>query len=210
LSALVIQGTATELDKPFAHGNDVMILKSGCFDSSMGSSDAIKLLLNHDFAHCLGSWPEQLLLYAGKKALVFRYLLPNSNQYRKTFEEMADDFLTYVPISIGFDRTKSETTKVDGVNVITVIEAKLNEVSILNKTPAVHSTYGRVVSWGTCGSLQEDCESGRFDLVGRAIGLHRAVKAQENGGKIEYQNATTPYERAADRFQYALANFAKH
>jgi phage head maturation protease len=123
LSDLVIQGIATELDKPFAHGEDIMILKSGCLDRSMRSSDDIKLLMNHDFAHCLGSWPERLLLYAGKKALVFRYLLPSSKPYRKAFEEMADDVLTYVPVSIGFDRTKSETTQVDGVNVITVIEA---------------------------------------------------------------------------------------
>jgi HK97 family phage prohead protease len=200
LSDLVIQGVATELDKAFAYGDDIMILKSGCFDSSMRSRDDIKLLINHDFAHCLGSWPDSLLLYAGKKGLAFRYLLTSS----KGFEEMADDFLTYVPISIGFERTKSETTQVDGINVITVTEARLNEVSILDKAPAVHFTYGRVVSWATCGSLQDDYETGRFDRVGKAIGLHRAVKAQENGGKMEYSNATTPYERAADKFSEAL------
>jgi phage head maturation protease len=201
-----------------------MILQSGCFDRSLRSSNDVKLLINHDPAHCLGSWPDTLLLYAGNKypahclgswpdtlllyagnkGLAFRYLLPSSKEYRKAFQEMADDVLTYVPISIGFERIKSETSQVDGINVITVIEAKLTEVSILDKAPAVHATYGRVVSWATCGSLQDDYETGRFDLVGKAIGLHRAVKARENGGKMEYQNATSPYERAADRFSTAL------
>jgi HK97 family phage prohead protease len=203
VSDIVIQGIATELEKPFAHGDDIMILQSGCFDKSLRSQDDIKLLINHDFAHCIGSWPDSLLLYAGKQGLAFRYMIPSS-LHSKAFEEMADDVLTYVPISIGFERTKSETAQVDGINVITVIEAKLTEVSILDKAPAVHATYGRVVSWATCGSLQDDYETGRFDLVGKAIGLHRAVKATENGGKMEYQNSTSPYERAADRFSTAL------
>jgi HK97 family phage prohead protease len=202
MTDLVLQGTATAFDKPFAHGDEVWILKSGCFDRSLRSGHDVKLLMNHEEEHCLGSG-EQILLYAGKTALVFRYLISDS-KHNKFFEDVADDMDTYVPVSIGFERTKSETTRVDGVNVITVIEAKLNEVSILDKAPAVHSTYGRVVSWNTCGSLEEDSENGRFDLVGRYVGLHRAVKAQDNGGNIDYRNTTTPYERAADRFQLAL------
>jgi phage head maturation protease len=202
VSDLVLQGEASSFDTPFAHGDEVWILKSGCFDRSLRSSHEVKLLINHEEDHCLGSG-ERLLLHAGKTALVFRYLISGS-KHDKFFEEIANDMDTYVPVSIGFERTKSETTQVDGVTVVTVIEAKLNELSILDRAPAVHSTYGRVVSWDKCGSLQSDYETGRFGLVGRYVGLHRAVKAQENGGKVDYRNTTSPYERAADKFSTAL------
>jgi HK97 family phage prohead protease len=203
MTDLVLQGNATDFGKPFPHGDEVWVLKSGCFDRSLRSGHDVKLLMNHDPEHCFGSGSDRLMLHAGKTALVFRYLISNS-KHNKFFEDVANDLETYLPVSIGFERTKSETTQVDGMTVVTVIEARLDEVSVLNKAPAVHSTYARVASWDTCGSLKDDYEAGRFDLVGRYVSLHRAVKAQENGGKVDYRNTTTPYERAADRFSTAL------
>ena len=50
----VIQGVACEFDKPFFHGDEVWILKSGCFDNSLREFD-VDLLMNHDPDHRLGT-----------------------------------------------------------------------------------------------------------------------------------------------------------
>ena len=108
--ALILQGVATEFDKPFAHGDKdghkVVTLGSGCMDAALRSGGDVKLLIDHDEKHCLGSWKDRLLIHAGKKHLVFRFLIPESNRY--TFSDVADDFETYLPCSIGYDILKAD------------------------------------------------------------------------------------------------------
>ena len=72
----VIQGIATEFQKHFVHGDHILILKSGVFDSSLRGANDIRLLVNHDPEHCLGSSKDgRLLIHAGKTEMVFRFLL---------------------------------------------------------------------------------------------------------------------------------------
>jgi hypothetical protein len=35
------------------------------------------------------------------------------------------------------------------------------------------------------------------------------MKAEENGGKVNYSHATSPYEKAADRFERSLRTLMK-
>jgi hypothetical protein len=196
VSGYVFQGVACEFDKFFFNGDEVWYLKSGCFNSI--SDNEVKLMLNHD-GKSLGSTNNRLEVHAGDEAVVFRYSIPGS---WSEFAEPADDFLTYVPVSIGFKATKTEKMNIDGVPVTIVVEATLNEISALDKEPAIKSTYARVATDDTCGSLEEDYE--RIRLVGRVVSLHRLQKASENGGKLEFKHASTPYDRAADRFTRAL------
>jgi phage head maturation protease len=201
MTDLVLQGIGTGFDKPFIHGNEIILLKAHCFDASLREND-VSLFLDHKEAR-LGTTANRLEVYAGKEALVFRYTLPNgSSESEVKFSEIADDFDSYIACSIGFERTKTETSTIDGVRVVTVIEGKLREISLLSCAPAVHSTYGRVVSLETCGTLAEDYD--RLQLVGSYVSLHRAMKASENGGNVEYRNVTTPYERAAANFERTL------
>jgi hypothetical protein len=196
VSGYVFQGAACEFEKFFFHGDEVWYLKSGCFGSI--SDNEVKLMLNHD-GKSLGSTNNRLQVHAGNEALVFRYSIPGSCS---EFSEPADDFETYVPVSIGFNATKTEAMKIDGVPVTIVVEATLNEISALDKEPAIKSTYARVATEDTCGTLAEDYD--RILLVGRVVSLHRAQKATENGGKLEYKHASIPYDRAANRFTRAL------
>ncbi len=106
-----LQGVASEFDKPFVHGDHVLILQSDCFSKSLRSSD-IKLLLNHDTSHCLGS-QDRLMIYAGEKSLVFRFPLSGPG-----FKELADDFETYVPVSVGYITKETETTIIDGSKLL--------------------------------------------------------------------------------------------
>jgi phage head maturation protease len=201
---LVLQGVATEMEKPFVHGDKVVILKSGSFDPAKQPGGDVKLLIDHHESQCLGTMNEaRLQIHAGNKHLVFRFLIPESKRY--TFSDVADDFETYVPVSIGYDILKSENETIDGVRVQSVLEARLTEVSILSKAPAVSTTYARVASWETCCSLEDDLENGRFDLVGKVVSLHRTIKA--NGGEIRYAHATSAYDRAANSFLRTLEKF---
>jgi HK97 family phage prohead protease len=197
----VFQGIATAFDKCFPHGDRVLILKARCFDRSISSGEPVSLLNEHDETKSFGR-ADRLELYAGNNGLAFRFHIGDHSE----FKDIADDFDSYIPISIGYESTKTDTTVIDGVEVVSVIEAKLVEVSALSKSPAVHSTYGRVVSLESCGTLAEDYESGRLELVGKYIGIHRTFKASENGGVLKYSHATSPYERAAANFEQALKN----
>ena len=76
----------------------------------------------------------------------------------------------------------------------TIVEASLKEISLLAKPPAITTTYALVKSWQTCGTLEDDYETGLFDLVGRVIAVHRKITADENGGPIKYAHATSPSE----------------
>lgn len=205
---LVIQGEATQFGKPFVHGDDILILKSGVFDPSLRGANDIKLLVNHDPERCLGSSNDgRLLIHAGEKKMVFRFLIgdPDATSF-KFFSDIADDLESYFPISIGYLPTKTESEIIDGVKVKSIVEANLHEISILNKAPAIHSTYGRVTKLESCNGLQEDYELGRFGLIGRFVSLHRAIKAQENGGVLNYNHITKPWDRSYDNLQKALRN----
>jgi HK97 family phage prohead protease len=204
---LILQGVATEFGKPFVHGDKVVILESGCFDASIKSGDDVQLLLDHQEGHSLGTMNSgRLQLHVGEKALVFRFLIPESS--RGKFADLADQYDCYVPVSIGYSYNAASDTDVeiiDGVKVLTVRSAKLTEISILSKPPAVSTTYARVATWETCGELAADYEMGRFDLVGKVVSLHRKVNA--NGGEIRYAHTPSPYQRAGNAFLRTLEKY---
>ncbi len=95
---------------------------------------------------------------------------------------------------------------IDGAQIKVVTEATLNELSLISETPAVKATYARVVSADRCGTLVDDSE--RLELIGRYINLHRKARASDNDGIVKYAHATSPYDRAADRFEKALRDLA--
>lgn len=202
--ALVIQGLATEYNKIFRHCGAFMRLDRSCFDASLKSSDTnVYFIINHDMKQSLGHQGNLLEVYAGRDHLAFRYLLPEAGT--KLFDDLSDDFDSYLGVSLGTSITKTESVEVAGHIVTTVMEAKLNEISMLSGIPAVDSTYGRVVSLDTCDTLENDYLSGKLALHGRYIGLHRKVRAQDSGNEVIYSHSTSPYDRTAERFRQALS-----
>jgi phage head maturation protease len=199
---LYIQGKATQFNKPFIYGDRVIYLKSGCLDASINSGADVALLIDHDKKNSLTTPDRSVEVYAGDDDLVFRYFLHKGSSDR-TLAELADDFESYLAVSIGLKTTQVESVVIDGVQVDAVTKATLTEVSLLNDAPAVDSTYARIVSSGTCNSLEEDYE--RIRLVGRAVSLYRKLKSLDTGGVVKYSNATSDYERKASAFERALA-----
>ena len=198
---LFFQGIALEFKTFIFHGDDILYFKPGCMDCSDAD---VHLMLDHK--ESLRSTRNRLDFYAGEDALAFRLRIPGG--YGSTalkFSELADEFDSYVPISVGCTRTETETMTIDGVNVKIVSKATLNELSVLSTAPAMQASYGRVVSTETCGTLEEDYESGRLQLIGGYISLHRKMKASENGGEIRYSHVTSDYDRKASAFERALA-----
>jgi len=199
---LFFQGIALEYKKFIFHGDEILYFKPGCMDCS-GADVHLKL----DHKESLKSTRDRIDFYAGEDSLAFRLRIPiGYDSTSLKFSELADEFNTYVPISVGCTRTETETMTIDGVSVKIVAKATLNELSALSTAPAMQASYGRLVSTETCGTLEEDYESGRLELVGKYIGIHRAFKASENGGEIRYSHVTSPYDRAAANFERTLKN----
>jgi phage head maturation protease len=196
MTQFVIQGQASAFGKPIAHGDKIIILQSGCFDECLKSGGKIDLLMDHDSTKSFGSTENRLLLYAGQESLTFRFLIPERGS--KEYAEVSDDLDYFLAVSIGYKNAKTETSVVDGVKVVTVISADLEEVSLLEKAGAVPTAFARVVDIETCGLLADDSESGMFDLYGTYYSLRRAAKA---AGVDVSESA---YDKAATRFERAL------
>jgi phage head maturation protease len=201
----VIQGIAAEFEKPFQHKDDIFILKSGCFDESLRSHN-VKLMLNHD-SNAGMTMRDLLQVYSGAKSLAFRCFLPQ-DLTDDGLSDVADDMEHYRGVSIGHIPTKTETQKIDGIDVTLVYESDLTEISILDNEPAIKTTYAYVASLDSCCDIDVDYKAGLFDLRGKLIGLHRKVTANENGEEIKYKHSTSPSDRAANRFKRLLAKLA--
>jgi HK97 family phage prohead protease len=196
MTQFVIQGQASAFEKPILHGDKIIILRSGCFDECLKSGRQIDMLMDHDATKSLGSTENRLLLYASEKSLVFRFLIPERGS--KEYADVSDDLDYFIAVSIGYKNAKTEISVVDGVNVVTVISADLEEVSLLEKAGAVPTTFARVVDIETCGLLADDAESGLLDLYGTYYSLRRAAKV----AGIDFSESA--YDKAATRFEHAL------
>jgi phage head maturation protease len=196
-----LQGEAFRFEEPFIKDDLILYANSGCFDKSIRSGKPVSLLFSHDTSQRLGDSSNRLMIHAGTKSLVFRFDIPDGG---KEFADLADDPLTYLPVSISHRPITTKTEIMRGVQVITILESELVELSVISGEPDVKSSYARVVSWDRCNGLQEDYEAGLFDMASRVIAAHRVLKSRENGGTISYRHTTSPYDRAADRFREAL------
>jgi phage head maturation protease len=196
----VLHGLSAEFDKPFQYGDGIIVLKSGCLDSSLKSGTKVVITMNHEIDKPFGSSNNRLQLYANKTGMYFRYFMPTGND----LSDVADDLETYMPVSVSIAPTKTEMDTVDGVDVTYMVEAEIKEVSILERTPAIKTTFARVSSLDRCGDLKTDVDSGLFDLSGKLISLHRKMLARENGGVINYKHVSSEYDRASTKFQNAL------
>jgi phage head maturation protease len=197
----VLEGEAFRFEEAFIKDDLILYANSGCFDKSIASGRPVSLLFSHDTNQRLGDTSNRLMIHAGKKSLVFRFDIGDGGE---GFADLADDALTYLPVSISHRPSKTEKEIMRGVPVVTILESELVEISVIGGEPDMKSSYARVVSSDRCNGLQTDYDAGLFHLTGRIITAHRALKARENGGKISYRHTTSPYERAADRFQEAL------
>jgi phage head maturation protease len=188
MSDLFLQGIALRFDEIIDDGTKLLFLKSGC----IAEPDNVSLMYDHDGK----PWgADGLEIYVGEKSVAFRFAIPDS--WSEQFKDQAGDVETYLAVSAGFTITKSESVTIDRVPVTVVSAATLREISLVSKDPAIKTTYARIVDSETCGDLETDYKSGRFELVGKVISLHRRAKANENDGIVQYNHATTPYDKAA-------------
>ena len=190
-----LQGIAAEFGKFFQHGDEVIYLPSG----SIVMSDHVKLLTDHE-GKSYGTTADILQVHIGDEAIGFRFEFPNN--YDDELATKADDFDSYIAVSVGLNITKFKTMIIDGVKAKVITEGTLKEISLIRGEPAIKGTYARLVTPDTCGELEDDFE--RMRLVGRYVSLHRAQKAAENSGVIQYHHITSDYERAASRLRQAL------
>jgi hypothetical protein len=132
---LVLQGVATQHDRPFLNGSTLTVLASRCFDKSLLKNEVF-LLADHNESQKFASTENRLQIYAGKESLAFRFFMPSPSPLDE-LEDLAGDPESYKGVSIGYTVKKSEIIKIDGIDVTFVSEADLSEISILSGTPAV-------------------------------------------------------------------------
>lgn len=167
--SVVLQGVATDFNCFFFNHDEVWYIKSDAFGPLEDTK--VVLMCDHD-GKAIASTKTRLQVHAGDESLIFRLAMPES--FSETLLDQTDEFESYVPVSIGLTATKSEKMTIEGVPVTIVVEATLNEISLLSKEPAVKTTYARIASEETCGSLAEDYE--RIRLVGRVVSLCTALR----------------------------------
>lgn len=197
--SVVIQGKAAEYNKVFESDGQLWMLKSGCF----GSVSDVDLLIAHKGKSFANTEDENRLMqvHSGDTALVFRCHFPE--WFAAEVKDQVNEIECYVAVSTGFTITKTETVVCDDVPVRVILEAKLSEISLLDKPPAIDTTYARVCSDDTCGTLADDFD--RIITVGRFVGLHRKVKATENDGVVRYAHSPSAMDRAANKFMRLLS-----
>jgi hypothetical protein len=195
VSGYCLQGIGCRFGEVIHDGTKFLYLTPGC----MTLASEVRLLIDHQ-GKSIATTDNRLAVHVGEKSLAFRYFIPE--RLAESFEDYSGDLETYIGVSCGFSKTKSELMTIDGAQIEVVTEATLNEISLTNEEPAVKTTFARVVNADSCGDLASDCE--RFELVGSFIGVHRKFKASENGGKVKYSNVTSPYNRAANNFERKL------
>ena len=202
--SLGIQGIATFFNKPIWHGNHFIIFTPEAFNSSLKSDPHPRLLQDHKSETSFSNDRYPLQLHASKEFLTFRYTMPEAAD--KSFADYANDFETYLGVSIGFVTIKETVSEIDGFAVKTIYEAILTEVSLLSTFPAVDGTYARIVDVDNKDSLDLEAETGIMASVGKFISLHRKSREFEVGGKtLKYGHTTSAYERKASDFTDALA-----
>jgi phage head maturation protease len=204
----LLQGVATKFGEIIDYGDRLMYLKSDCLDKSIARGDDVRLLYDHDdespvLRNCY------VELYATKSELAFRVGLGEDSARLGFLYQIADVYEAYIPVSVGLTKTRSNVLEIDGHLVEVVEEATIDEISILSKdSPAVKSTFARVVTQESCDEMKADVDAGRFGLHGAYISLHRSMKAAESGDVVKYAHSPTEYDRAAARFERALQNLS--
>jgi hypothetical protein len=193
---LYLQGIALNFNEVIPLGNgEFVYLKTG----SVTVADDVGLQFDHR-GKKFGNG--NIDVYVSESGIAFRYLLPESWESTTEIKIIVDEIESYLAVSPGFTITKSEIMTIDGVKFKVISAAVLNEISIISTEPAVKSSYARLVSHETIGELANDCESGRLDIVGKVIGLHRKISA--DGGPVKYNHTLSAHERASNRFMSAL------
>ena len=195
-----IQGLAFKFNELFVSDNEAFYATPGCF----GSLVDVDFLIDHK-GKSLANTEKDFLLHSGDEALVFRAYFFNE-WFCKQVSDHTDELTSYFAVSTGFTITKATTIECDGIPVKIILEAKLRELSLLNTAPVVDTSYARIVSDETCGSLADDYQ--RIITVGRYVNLHRKALAADNDGVIEHKHIASSYDAAANRFVRTLAALA--
>jgi HK97 family phage prohead protease len=151
------------------------MLAPHAFDKSLASGRTIEFLLEHKPELVVGSNRDGCLeLVSNGIGLAMRARLPDT-KHGKTARWMAENVLTGV--SIGFKSVRNGIRIIDGKIVLYIIEADLDEVSLLHGPGAVKESFLTYKDVDFSRSLKEQCSN--FAYEGAAIGVTRALEQYE-------------------------------
>jgi HK97 family phage prohead protease len=173
----VIFGLATAYNEVVYHHGEYKLLLPGVFTKTLTSGATVELLRDHQPSEYIGSTNDILYLFDDSNTgLAFRVSrLPNT-ELGAHVRYMATD-AKYDSVSVGFDYNgaKKLTRRIDGIDVVCVVEADLQEVSICSGYDA-GTCKQAFVTYGECQNLQHECRKGRLVYEGAAVQLRRTAR----------------------------------
>jgi HK97 family phage prohead protease len=169
----VIEGTATKYNSVLFHDGKFKVVAPGAFDLSMKYDVPVEFWMDHDRFLKLGDTRNNLEIYSDDMGLHFRLRLDNtelSSHARALVESKA-----YTECSIGYDQGRTEKREVAGQDVLFILQARLEEISLV-PSGAVKATHAQISDVDNCRSLEHDCKSMKFRCDNSYAELQRALR----------------------------------
>ena len=182
---LTAVGYATRYNQIVVKDRTSIELLPGCFSDTLKSKMQVRLLLHHIDNQRLGSTSDILSLWDdGSTGLAFGVASFPDTKHGQYLRYMAED-AHFDSVSVGFDYINAHkvTRTINGTDVVCIISADLEEVSILSGYDggACEKSF---VAYGDFESLPEECRSGRLLYEGAAVELRRAVRRYQINNPI--------------------------
>jgi HK97 family phage prohead protease len=168
----LIEGTGTKYNSVLFHDGKLKVVAPGAFDRSINDAK-VEMWIDHDRALKLGDTRSNLELFSDEFGLHFRLRLNNTEL--SSHAQALVESKAYTECSVGFDSGKTELREIDGHSVLYILQARLEEVSIV-PAGAVKATHAQISDIENCESLERDCKSLRFRSDNAYAELQRALR----------------------------------
>lgn len=143
----------------FNHHGENKLFLPGAFSKTLASGALVHLLLDHEPHKWLGSTEDVLELKECRLGLAFRVHLASA-ELRNYAHRMTPYDHESVSIGINYANAKKVTRRIDGVDVVCIVEAPLEEVSLIPGWNA-GSSRRAFATLGDCPDLHDESQLAR-------------------------------------------------
>jgi HK97 family phage prohead protease len=165
----VIEGYGVKYNTVINDGKLNMVVPDA-LDTSM-----VQFWVDHKSQLKLGDTRTNLELYTDDYGLAFRLRLDDSELAERACALVKNKQKT--ECSIGFDLAKTVTREIDGKSIIVILQARLEEISLVFSGAMSDSpTHAMVNDIEKCGSLADDCKSMKFRSDNSFAELQRKLR----------------------------------
>jgi len=179
MASPALQGYAARYGKLFSHKGTAAVFVRGAFKKSIGDGQKIDLIHSHDDSVVYG----RADVLHDDEGVAFRFLLPKTPR-GYALRKMAISY-AMPDISVGARILKSAKQMVDGIDVLFITEAKLEEISLV-KDGAVPHSNATVIDAAKEPSFRDSVNRGRVLLDSATLEVLRNLNSMHrNAARLE-------------------------